>query len=59
MQSTWTLDTRTHLLQSRAQANQHQALLYAIFPHEGAIGVPHQVEIGEPFAADRGLRVSS
>ena len=50
------VDTRQARICPRAgaQVNQHQPLLHAI-PH--TFGIPHQVESGEPFTADRNLRM--
>ena len=38
-----------------AQVNQHQPLLHAISRTVKRLGVPRQVESGEPFTADRNL----
>ena len=40
-----------------AQVNQHQPLLHAISRTLKRLGIPHQVESGEPFTADRNLRM--
>ena len=40
-----------------AQVNQHQPLLHAISSTVKRLGVPHQVESGEPFTTDRNLRM--
>ena len=37
--------------------NQHQPLLHAISRTLERLGVPHQVESGEPFTAERNLRM--
>ena len=39
------------------QVSQHQPILHAISRTLKRLGVPHQAEIGEPFAADRNLRM--
>ena len=53
------VDTRHARICPRAgtQVNQHQPLLYAISRIFKRLGVPHQVESGEPFTADRNLRM--
>ena len=40
-----------------AQVNQHQPLFHATSRILKRLGVPHQVESGEPFTADRNLRM--
>ena len=40
-----------------ARVNQHQPLLHAISRTLKRLGAPHQVENGEPFTADRKLRM--
>ena len=49
------VDTRHARICPRAgaQVNQHQPLLHAISRTPKRLGVPHQVEGGEPFTADR------
>ena len=55
------VDTRHARIRPRAgaQVNQHQPLLHAISRALKRLGVPHQVENGEPFLADRNLRVDN
>ena len=40
-----------------AQVNQHQPLLHAISGTLKRLGIPHQVESGEPFTAERNFRM--
>ena len=51
------VDTRHARIYPRAcaQVNQHQPLLHATFRTLKRLGIPHQVESGEPFTADRNL----
>ena len=42
---------------SGAQVNQHQPLLHAISRTLKRLRIPHQVESGEPFTAERNLRM--
>ena len=42
---------------SAAQVNQHQPLLHAVSRTLKRLGNPHQVESGEPFTAERNLRM--
>ena len=42
---------------SGAQVNQHQPLLHAISRTLKRLGISHQVESGEPFTAERNLRM--
>ena len=42
---------------SGAQVNQHQPLLHAIPRTLKRLGISHQVESGEPFTAERNLRM--
>ena len=53
------VDTRHARICPRAEAqvNQNQPLLHAISRTLKRLGIPNQVESGEPFAADRNLRV--
>ena len=53
------VDTRHALICPRAgaQVNQHQPLLHAISRTLKRLGVPHQLESGEPFTTDRNLRM--
>ena len=41
-----------------AQVNQHQPLLHAISGTLKRLGIPHQVESGEPFTGERNLRMN-
>ena len=52
------VDTRHARICPRAgaQVNQHQPLLHAISYTLKRLGIPHQVESGEPFIAERNLR---
>ena len=52
MQSTWTPDTH---VSAREPGIQHQPLLHAISRTLERLGIPHRVESGEPFTADRNL----
>ena len=49
--------TCTHLPQSRGAGDSHHPLLHEISRTLKRVGVPHQVERGEPFSADRDLRM--
>ena len=40
-----------------AQVNQHQPIIHAISRTLKQLGVPHQVESGESFTADRNVRM--
>ena len=53
------VDTRHACICPRAgaQANQYHPLLHAISRTLKRFGVPHQVDSGEPFTADRSLRM--
>ena len=53
------IDTRYARICPRAgaQVNQNQPLVHAISRTLKRLGIPHQVESGEPFTADRNLRV--
>ena len=42
---------------SGAHVNQHQPFLHAISCTFERLGIPHQVESGEPFTAERNLRM--
>ena len=51
------VDTRHARICPRAEAqvSQHQPLVHAISRTLKRLGIPHQVESGEPFTADRNL----
>ena len=53
------VDTRHALIcpTAGAQVNQHQPLLHAISHTLKRLGVPHQLESGEPFTVNRNLRM--
>ena len=63
VQPMWTPDTQASIpepriyLRAGAQVNQDQPLLNAISRTLKRLGVPHQVERGEPFTADRNPRM--
>ena len=54
------VDTRHARMCPRAgaQVNQHQPLLHMITRTLKRLGIPNQVESGEPFTADRNLRMN-